>query len=194
MQYASHSTDSRQSSKNPSYHGQHPGWCPAVQKLGIDRIASIRIPKRCEMRPPVIGAVAINLKLMRHVISGTHPLQQSPVSFIPEFREIGNCVLRRSHRRALRSAHLCFHTFLESISGFQSFPAGSRSFFIWGNCHGCSKVCRIAVQFKLPPSFILPSASSFFTSAMPNPMFLPPWPPHTQDADILSSLTGVLPG
>ena len=53
-------------------HTQHSRWCPAIYQPYIGCITSIRVPNRCEMGFPVIGAVLIFFKFMCHMIATAH--------------------------------------------------------------------------------------------------------------------------
>ena len=68
----------------------------------LRRVAAVRVPDRCEVGRAVIGAVGVIFESEGGTLSTDAAVQQSPESFVPEFREISHRILRRRDSRALR--------------------------------------------------------------------------------------------
>lgn len=160
-------------------HGEHPSRCPAVKQPGIRCVASIRIPDWGEVGSPAISAVAVLLKFMGHIITAVHPLQKSPEFLILKLRKIGHGILSWCDCKTLIGADMGYYFFLESITGFHRPFRSGRRLLIGCNSHICSQTCRVSVQIKLPPAMVTLIPIILLISAVPYPMFLPPWSPHT---------------
>ena len=77
---------------------QHSIRCPCIYEPCVDGICTVRHPDRAEMGAVLVGGIRIFLKLKP---PRSHTLQEPPVGFVAEFREIADRVLRLGHRRAL---------------------------------------------------------------------------------------------
>ena len=73
---------------------------------------------------------------------------------------------------------MCRYLLLESITGFHRPSRSGRRLFIGCNSHICSQACGVSIQVKLPPAMVTPVPVIILISAVPYPMFLPPWSPH----------------
>ena len=115
---------------------------------------------------------------MGHIIAAIHPFQKPPKPLILKFRKISHRILRRCHCRTLIGADMCRYLLLESITGFHRPSRSGRRLFIGCNSHICSQACGVSIQVKLPPAMVTPVPVIILISAVPYPMFLPPWSPH----------------
>ena len=78
--------------------GQHSIRRPCIYEPCVDGIRAVRHPDRAEMGAVFVGGIRIFLKLKPPC---THPLQEPPIGFVAEFREIADRILRLGNRRAL---------------------------------------------------------------------------------------------
>jgi len=67
------------------------------------------------MRPALIGGVFVGRELKFGAVAPARSLQQTPVGFVLEFGEIGDCRLRFGYRRRLVCADICGDALIDSI-------------------------------------------------------------------------------
>ena len=133
-------------------HGQHPGRGPAVDEPGVGGIAPVRVPDRCEMGPPLIGAVLVFLKLKPCLVPAPGPPKETPEAPVLEFREIRHRVLGRSSGRTLTGTDPSRHGLLDPIPGFQRASGSGGILPVRRDPHGGRQARMVGVQIKLPPA------------------------------------------
>ncbi len=81
--------------------GQHPIGRPRIYEPCVDGIGAVQHPDGAEMSPILVGGIGIFLKFKP---PRSHTIQEPPVGFVAEFREIADRILRLGNRRALAGA------------------------------------------------------------------------------------------
>lgn len=152
---------------------QHPIRRPRIYEPCVDGIGAVRHPDGAEMGPVLVGGIGILLKLKP---PRSHPLQEPPVGFVAEFREVADRILQLGNRRALAGADAPDDSLVDAVPGLHYRPTCGGILAVALDAHVGGQAGAVPIQIEFPPPMVTPI--SVLVISVPYPIFLPPWTPN----------------